>query len=69
LIPRAAIFLTTLLFLFSGMIGLCGHAGFGNRFNKLIGATTVQTYGYDFENRLTSIVDTNKGVFTYTYDH
>jgi RHS repeat-associated protein len=71
LIRLASIFLTLMIFLFSGMIGLCGHAGVGNRFNKQIGATTVQTYtyDYDYENRLTVLGDTSKGVFTYTYDH
>jgi len=41
----------------------------GNRSLKQVGGVTVQTYGYDFENRLVSLADSAKGAFAYTYDH
>ena len=40
----------------------------GNRTDKKIGATSVQTYGYDFENRLVSLAELTK-TFAYSYDH
>ena len=41
----------------------------GNRVTKKVGATTVQTYGFDFENRLVTLGDITKGTFSYSYDH
>ena len=41
----------------------------GNRVTKKIGATTVQTYDFDFENRLVTLGDITKGTFNYSYDH
>ncbi|WP_367871237.1 RHS repeat-associated core domain-containing protein [Luteolibacter sp. Populi] len=40
----------------------------GSRITKKVSGVTVQTYGYDFENRLVSVVDSVKGSFAYTYD-
>lgn len=41
----------------------------GNRSTKKVGGATVQTHGYDFENRLVSLTDSVKGTFAYAYDH
>lgn len=41
----------------------------GNRSTKQVGGATVQTYGFDFENRLISLTDSVKGTFAYSYDH
>jgi RHS repeat-associated protein len=41
----------------------------GNRSEKKVGGTTVQSYGYDHENRLTTLTDSMKGSFAYSYDH
>jgi RHS repeat-associated protein len=41
----------------------------GNRTEKKVGGVTVQTYGFDFDNRLVSLTDSVKGTFAYSYDH
>jgi RHS repeat-associated protein len=41
----------------------------GNRTEKQVGGATVQTYGYDRDDRLVSLTDSVKGTFAYTYDH
>jgi YD repeat-containing protein len=51
-----------------GVVTGFGYDSNGNRTSKTVGATTVQTYGYDFENRLVSLAEIG-GTFTYSYDH
>ncbi|BCU78559.1 RHS repeat-associated core domain-containing protein [Luteolibacter sp. LG18] len=41
----------------------------GNRSEKKVGTSTVQSYGYDYDNRLVSLTDSAKGGFAYAYDH
>jgi RHS repeat-associated protein len=53
----------------SGVVTTFLYDANGNRSTKQVGGTTVQTYGFDFENRLISLTDSVKGTFAYSYDH
>lgn len=41
----------------------------GCRIIKQVDGVTTQSYGYDRENRLTSVADKTRGIYRYSYDH
>jgi RHS repeat-associated protein len=53
----------------SGVVTSFLYDANGNRITKLVGGVNVQSYSYDFENRLTALTDSTKGTFAYSYDH
>jgi RHS repeat-associated protein len=53
----------------SGVVTSFLYNANGNRITKLVGGVNVQSYSYDFENRLTTLTDSTKGTFAYSYDH